>query len=78
ARSCRIVVRVDQVTAVGKRVRAASVRMAAESGRPGWYVGRTRAVAPGTYRATASASHKLLSPFRVGELFEIDVGKQAT
>jgi pimeloyl-ACP methyl ester carboxylesterase len=75
ARSLRITVRVEQISHLGKRVRPANVRMVAESGRPGWFHGHLRALAPGTYRATAAANHKLLAPFRISEFFEVDSGK---
>ncbi len=75
ARSVKVAVRIEQVAAVGRRVRPLTVRMSPDRKRPGWFSGSVRAPAPGTYRVTAAAGHKRLSAFRVSEFFEVDAGK---
>lgn len=70
-RSCRVEVRVEHVVPLGRRVRATRIRMMPEPGRPGWFVGRFRPAAPGTYRAIALARSQLLSPFSPGIFFEV-------
>lgn len=75
SRSLRLNVRVEQIGHLGKRIGPARVRMTAERDRPGWFSGRLRATAAGTYRATAAANHKLLAPFKVSEFFEVDSTK---
>ena len=75
SRSLRLSVRVDQIGHLGKRVRPVKVRMTPDRSHPGWFSGRLRAAAPGTYRATVAASHKFLAPFKVSEFFEVDSNK---
>jgi hypothetical protein len=75
ARTVRITARIEQVRAIGKRVGAKQLRLAPDRKHPGWWTGSIRAAAPGTYRVTATSSHRLLSAFRVSEFFEVDAGK---
>jgi hypothetical protein len=75
SKSVKVTVRVEQIASVGKRVRPIRVRVSPDRKRPGWFTGALRAPAPGTYRVTAATSHRLLAPFRVAELFEVDAGK---
>jgi lecithin:cholesterol acyltransferase len=75
AKSVKVTVRIEQVAHVGKRVRPIRVRVSPDRKRPGWFAGALRAPAPGIYRVTAATTHRLLAPFRVSELFEVDSGK---
>jgi hypothetical protein len=75
ARSCKIDLRIEQVAALDKRVRPMKVRLTADRGRPGWFVARLKAPAPGTFLATATTRQKWLAPFPVGDFFEVDPGR---
>ncbi|HEX9814927.1 MAG TPA: hypothetical protein VGB31_08290, partial [Myxococcota bacterium] len=75
AGSCRITARIEHLSSVGKRMRPTLVRMNPESGRPGWFLGRLKATTPGTFLVTVHATHRLLAPFRVGDLFEVDTAR---
>ena len=70
-RSMRVSVRVDQICHLGKRIAAKTVRLTPDRKRPGTWVGGLPAPAAGTYRVTAVSNHRLLSPFRVCEFFEV-------
>lgn len=72
SRSMRVTVRVEQLRPVGKRVAARTVRLTSDRDRPGTWAGSLRAPAPGAYRVTAASNHRLLAPFHVSELFEVD------
>ena len=75
ARSVKIAVRVEQSAHLGKRISAKALRVHADPERPGSWIGRLRAPAPGSYRVSAVASHRLLAPFRVCDFFEVDASK---
>ena len=70
-----IAVRVEQSAHLGKRISAKALRVHADPERPGSWIGRLRAPAPGSYRVSAVASHRLLAPFRVCDFFEVDASK---
>lgn len=72
SKSMRVTVRVEQLRHVGKRVSTKTVRLTPQRDRPDAWAGSLRAPAPGTYRVTAVSNHRLLAPFRVSELFEVD------
>jgi hypothetical protein len=75
ARSMRISLRVEQLGHFGKRVAGKVLRAHADAKHPGCWVSSWKAPAPGSYRVTATSSHRLLAPFRVSEFFEVDAGK---
>jgi Lecithin:cholesterol acyltransferase len=75
SRSVKITARVEQIAHLGKRVAAKAVRLHPDAKHPGRWTGALRAPAAGSYRVTAITSHRLLSPFRVSDFFEVDAGK---
>lgn len=74
-KSMRISLRIEQVGRVGKRIAAKTVPVHPDPKHPGHWWASWKAPAPGSYRATAASSHRLLAPFRVSEFFEVDPGK---
>ncbi len=72
SKSMRVGVRVEQIRHVGKRVAGKIVRLTPHRDQPGTWAGSLRAPAPGSYRVTAVSNHRLLAPFHVSELFEVD------
>ena len=75
ARSCRIDLRVEQVAAIDRKVRPVRVKLVTDREHPGWFVGRLKAPAAGTYLATAMTKQKWLAAFPVGDYFEVDAGR---
>jgi len=75
SRSVKITARVEQIAHLGKRIGAKPIRLHPDAKHPGHWVGSLRAPAPGSYRVTAIANHRLLAPFRVCDFFEVDAGK---
>jgi hypothetical protein len=75
ARSVKISVRVEQSAHLGQRVAAKALHVHVDPDRPGSWIGRLRAPAPGSYRVSAAASHRWLAPFRVYDFFEVDASK---
>jgi len=75
ARSVKVAARLEQSAHLGKKIAASAIRLHADPQRPGSWIGRLRAPAPGSYRVSAVANHRLLAPFRVYDFFEVDAGK---
>jgi hypothetical protein len=75
SRSVKIAVRVEQSAHLGKKTPAKSIQVHADPQRRGSWIGRLRAPAPGSYRVSAVANHRLLAPFRVCDFFEVDASK---
>ena len=72
APAMRVSVRVEQIRHIQARMAAKAVRTTPDRRLPGRWTASFRAPAPGTYRVTVTSSHRLLSPFRVSDLFEVD------
>jgi hypothetical protein len=72
ARSINVSVRAEQIRHLGARVTAKAMRVTPDRRRPGRWTASYRAPAPGTYRVTATTTHRWLAPFRVSDLFEVD------
>ncbi len=75
SRSVKIAVRVEQGAHLGKKAPTKSIQVHADPQRRGSWIGRMRAPAPGSYRVSAVANHRLLAPFRVYDFFEVDASK---
>ncbi len=74
--SSGIAARVEPIRGTGSRSAAKAIKLTPDRKRPGTWVGSFRAGGAGGYRVTATSRHRLLAPFRVSDLFEVDSARR--